>query len=347
MQIEMTSMYFFRTTCLKLVVVFAVLLPPAICFSTKFLDTPVPETVRKQTIKMYDEASECMKLCSPAYASAPRPEQGLSIRFVLEDDQPKEIEAYRSGDMMLRVRANSMRWTSIVNAFLRNKYKPPTGWQPKPALTREAAIERAKEYLKIFKVYVPPNYRLEEVKFSTGPEGRSDWLVVWSRVSGQYLWDTADSLNTETVFVAFCEKEGLEVLSAQGCNCPEPKRLEVKISKEDAIAKATRCIPLLQQSEIYRSCREGGFVVKSVKSCELRVVAPNWWLDPKRAVLFREGQVTPETRLCWRITFETMDSKQEERRRKGELGPKESLVAPEMTLCIDAATGEAVGANST
>ena len=88
-----------------------------------------------------------------------------------------------------------------------------------------------------------------------------------------------------------------------------------------------------------------GFVAKSVTNCELRVSAPNWWFGPKPCTYMSVGKAPTETRLCWKIKIATMDSKQEERRRKGELGSDESLIAPEMTIYIDAATGEAVGAN--
>ena len=330
----------FRTICLVLAVAFAISLSSAISFSDELLDTPIPKTVREKMIKMYDAASECLKLCSPVYASASRQKPELMMNFSLPFDRHKIIEVDGDEDIYMQVGASSMRLEGI--SYLNWKYKPPSGWQRTPALTRDAAIERAKEYLRIFKIDVPANYKLTMANFESGEHC---WRVCWGRFSGQYLWEWERSLQSETVFVDFYEKEGLVVLSAHGCNCPEPKHLEVKISKEEAIAKATRCIPLLQRTQIYRSCRLDGFVFKSVKSCEVRVSAPNWWLDPKRAIFMSNGLVPKETRLCWRVKLETMDSKQEDRRRKGELGSGESLMSPEMTFYIDAATGEAVGAD--
>ena len=226
--------------------------------------------------------------------------------------------------------------------YLNWKYKPPSGWQRTPALTRDAAIERAKEYLRIFKIDVPANYKLTMANFESGEHC---WRVCWGRFSGQYLWEWERSLQSETVFVDFYEKEGLAGLSSCRCNCPEPKRLEVKISKEEAVAKATQCVPLVQRNPSYRSTLRDGFVAKSVKSCELLVAAPNWWFDPKRCTFMSVGQAPTETRLCWKIEILTMDSKQEERRQKGQIGPQDSLIAPQMTIYIDAATGEAVGAD--
>ena len=337
-------MFRFRTIYLQLAVVPAMALPSAICFSDEILDTPIPEAVGEQMVKMYVAASECMKKCSPAYASVPHPKSGLMVHFILPSHAPKAIVGACSGDIYMQVRASSMRWESVVNSFVRWEYKPPSGWQETPTLTREAAIERAKQYLKIFKIDVPPDYKLEEPKFGKYGEGHNCWWISWSRFSGKYRWDE-DTLCMESVSVNFFEKEGLAGLSSCRCNCPEPKRLEVKISKEEAVAKATQCVPLVQRNPSYRSTLRDGFVAKSVKSCELLVAAPNWWFDPKRCTFMSVGQAPTETRLCWKIEILTMDSKQEERRQKGQIGPQDSLIAPQMTIYIDAATGEAVGAD--
>lgn len=347
-------MFRFRTICLELVIILAMSLSSATCFADKTLDTPVPKAVRDQIVKMYDTAAANMKLCSPTFAAVTsnqtRSSKELVMAYNLPDNSPKTIMV--TGDVFMQVQVSSMRWVSIVNEplFLRfygaGAEKNPPGAQTIPTLAREAAIERAREYLKSFKIDVPPDYKLQEVNFND--TFVFCWHACWYRFSGQYPWDCDDfgcSAITETISVRFHEKEGLVTLGCGGC-CPAPKRLEVKITKEEAIAKATQCVPLLQRTSIYRSCRLGGFVVKSVKSCELRVSVPNWWLDPKRAVEFRQGQAPPETRLCWRIWLETKDSKREERRQKGELGPQDSLMAPEMFFWIDAATGEVVGANS-
>ena len=343
----MTSIGVFRTICLELAIGLATEMSSAICRSDEMLDTPIPQTVGEQVVKMYEAASECMKQCSPAYASVTHPRPVFRMSYVLPFYSPKAIDLICIRDIFMRVEAGSMRWESVVNSFVRWEYKPPSGWQNTPALTRDAAVERAKEYLKIFKVDVPPDYKLEEPNFGDsggGAQGTSCWRVLWLRFSGQYPWD-GSTLGMETVLVEFYEKEGLVNLADCRCNCPEPKRLEVKITKEEAIAKATRCVPLVQRNPVYSSFMLGGFVAKSVKSCELLVSAPNWWFGPKRCTYMSVGKAPTETRLCWKIKILTMDSKQEERRRKGELGPQDSLIAPQMTIYIDAATGEAVGAD--
>ena len=339
-------LFFFRIMCLELALAPAIALSSAIGLSDETPDAPIPETVRDQIFKMYDAASECMKRCSPAYASVRHEKNHLMMHFDLPLGRPKIIEVFSiNDDILMHVRASSMRWVTVVNCFVQGEYKPPSGWQTTRTLTREAAIERAKEYLKVFKIDVPADYKLAEANFGEGPEGHSCWRILWCRCSGQYFWDCDNSLGSETVMVSFYEKEGLAGWSSHGCNCPAPKRLEVRITKEEAIAKATRCVPLVQRSKVYHSSMRDGFVAKSVKSCELRVSAPNWWFDPKRCTYMSVGQARTETRLCWKIKLETMDSKQEERRRKGQLGPQDSLIAPEMTIYIDAATGEAVGAD--
>ena len=245
-----------------------------------------------------------------------------------------------------------MQWVYVMNSLVfgefyyrsQCKVKNPPARQKSPTLTRQVAIERAKNYLRIFKIDVPPNYKLHDVEFNRN--WISCWDVSWWRYSGKYPWDCygGGTAVSENVDVGFHEKDGLLLVRSRGC-CPEPKSLEVKISKAEAIAKATRCVPLLQKTPIYRSALRDGFVVKKVLWCELMVSVPNWWLDPERAVDDPQGPPS-ETRLCWKVEFETKDSKEDERRRKGELGPDMSLAAPEMTIYIDAATGEAVGAGA-
>ncbi len=329
---------------MALAVVFAIGLSSADCFSDEILDTPIPKTVSEEMVKMYDAASECMKQCSPAYASVSHTKPGLMMYFRLPFNRPKVIVATCPEDIYMQVAAGSMRWESVVNSFVCHEYRPPSGWQKTPTLARDAAIERAKEYLKIFKIDVPPDYKLAEANFGRYGQGKMCWRVLWNRFSGQHRWDES-SLGMESVFVDFYEKEGLVNLSSCRCNCPEPKRLDVKIAKEEAMERATRCVPLVQRNPNYRSSMRDGFVAKSVTNCELRVSAPNWWFGPKPCTYMSVGKAPTETRLCWKIKIATMDSKQEERRRKGELGSDESLIAPEMTIYIDAATGEAVGAN--
>ena len=271
---------------------------PAISFADSHPNTPVPPKVREQVVKIYEEASEKMKLCSPVYASAPRPKPELDVRFSLPTDLPKEIDAYDPNGLYMRVRASSLRLVSVVNCLLDPTKKPPSGWQEIPTLTREAAIERAKEYLKILKVEVPPEYKLTEASFGDlGLQGC--WRVLWRRYSGPYPWDD-DSRLWEYVFVDFYEKEGLEVVSAHGCNCPAPRSLKVKVSKEEAIAKATRYMTRPWYDR--RSRVEAKSVVKSVDSCELRVSAPRWGARAERAVMeaMSEGQAPRETRLCWK-----------------------------------------------
>lgn len=329
----------------------AILAPLAACFSDDVLFTPVPQATREEMAKIYDAAIERIKRCSPGLAPVAKKHQELDIRFIQPDWTPKVI-AVLDVDCFVKVWASSMRWVSVVNGPVFNKYGGTSamtnspGAQTIPTLSREAAIQRAKEYLRVFRIDVPPDYKPDVVDFNEW--FRFGWHICWHRFSGQYSWDcydAASSTSSESVDVKFHEKDGLACLGSDAC-CPAPKRLVVKISREEAIAKATRCVPLLQHSLFYRERRLDGFVVKSVRSCELRVSAPDWWFDPKRAVFIRHGP-PPETRLCWKIWFETMDSKLEERRRKGQLGLTEYLMSPEMFIYIDAETGEAVGANST
>ena len=290
--------------CCALLALLAIFVNPAISFSNDYLDTPISKKMREQLVKLYEDASEKMKLCSPAYAPAPSQRPELWMRFILPTDQPKVIAV--SGidgvHVYMHVRASSMRWVGIVNSFLCNEYKPPSGWQKTPTLTREAAVERAKEYLKVFKIEVPQDYKLTKTDFGGG--GTGCWRVLWCRFSGQYPWDD-ESLGSETVFVDFYEKEGLSNLSAGSCNCPAPRSLKVKISKEEAIAKATRYLNRTWYDHLYKVM--GQTVVTSVGTCELRVSAPRLGA-PAEGDKLSEGQPPRETRLCWKTDLGTMST---------------------------------------
>jgi hypothetical protein len=331
---------------------FVILVNPAICFATDYPDTPVPKNVCEQVVKLYEDASEKMKLCSPAYASAPsrksepshrlfnqagsayalapsqKPE--LMICYQLPTDCLKEIQAYDPNGLMMHVRASSMRLVGVVNCFLTHKeYEHSLVKQTHSALTREAAVERAKEYLKIFKIEVPPDYKLLEADFGGDRPGR--WHVLWRRFSGPYPWD-GRSLNWECVFVDFYEKEGLVVVSANGCNCPAPRSLKVKVSKEEAIAKATRYLNRTWYNRV-DGC-VGKTVVTEVGTCELLVSAP------RLGVLAEgdrqsDGQPPRETRLCWKTQLGTLSTSD----YKNKKGPG-SKHGAEVLVWIDAETGK-------
>jgi hypothetical protein len=263
----------------------------------------------------------------------------LFMLFFRRDDQPTAILVHdtQAEDLHMEVRASSLRLVGIVNSFVHWKYKRPSSDQTTPTLTREAAIERAKEYLKVFKMDVPPDYKLQTVK-SDG----SHWTVRWNRFSGQYLWDFTDadmaggSANSEAVFIEFYEKEGLDWLSCHGC-CPAPRSLKIKVSKEDAIAKATRY--LNQHHTWYEGSRRVDYngVVTIVHSCDLRVSVPHWGALAEQAAL--QGLAPRETRLCWRIhlgmmtTRDCMDYKENKRKWK-------ERIAFHVEVWVDAETGK-------
>ncbi len=77
---------------------------------------------------------------------------------------------------------------------------------------------------------------------------------------------------------------------------------------------------------------------KEYELAELLIAAPNWLLDPKRAVWLRD-KPPEETRLCWVVTFTSVYT--------GKEDPGTMAVPPMFIVYIDAATGEIVGANFT
>ena len=118
---------------------------------------------------------------------------------------------------------------------------------------------------------------------------------------------------------------------------PEPESLEIKISREEAIVKAAKVLPLIQKTPYYLQARVPGFVFKTVTEASLLIAAPNWLLDPKR-VIWIMTKLPTEMRLCWVVRFATVNS-------KPEPTTNAVLVPPDFWVSIDAATGEFVGAS--
>lgn len=322
----------------------------AFLVSTEFVCAQVelnlPEKTREELVTLYQTAGEYLKLCSPYYAAkASNTVARLRIFDVpkLAGPPARAID----GELLLQVWPDSLRILSIENRCMFDKYDSREAIKHSPTLQTTStlnstdAVERAKEYLKVFKMPLPPEFREPDVRFNYIKKSR--WEVRWHRFSGQYAWDdgragAGGTVTGETVWVIFHEKDGLQSLG-NGSYSPEPKRLEVKFSKEEAIAKAEKCVPLVQRTPFYRDRRRDGFVTKTLMSCELKVAVPNWLLDPKRATWI--GNNAPkETRLCWIVRFETRDTKE----RKDEQGKTYKLMSPQITIYIDAATGEVVGA---
>ncbi len=202
------------------------------------------------------------------------------------------------------------------------------------SLTTNEAVERAQNYLDIIGVKIP-SIRLREVVF--GYYAPNEWYVGWDRTFQGYRFDSFLTFLSQSVSVSFHERYGF-----LGFYCydvlPPPCTTDVKISREDAVAKGEKAVPLVMKTPFYRMCRLPDFKVRGIKKAELLIAAPNWLLDPKRAVWMRD-KPPEETRLCWVVTYETIGTKVYE----GGL----RSIPPDILIYIDAATGEIVGANFT
>ena len=203
------------------------------------------------------------------------------------------------------------------------------------SLTTNQVIAQAEKYCDIIGCPLPATMNVREVSFHKAE--RNCWVVRWTPTINGFPFDEFVKLYSQHVTVHFHERYGFVWYSSLS-DWPPPQSTEVKIAKEDAIAKAAKAVPLIQRTPYYRQCRLPGFVVSGVHQAELLIAAPNWLLNPKRAIWLRD---TPpdETRLCWVITFTSQYAK--------ETGPDEILFAPAFIVYIDAATGEIVGANFT
>lgn len=205
-----------------------------------------------------------------------------------------------------------------------------------PVLAFDQAIARARDCMKTIGFTLPPNYRLD--KFDFNVSNPSMWTIRWQRYAGDFAYDNTNQLLTNYASISFHETLGLGNCAVQSF-LPEPSSLVVKVTSEDALLKASKAVPLIENTPYYQRGRVSGFIVRSLKEVSLRVVVPNWLLDPKRATWIH-SKIPDEVRLCWVARFATVNS-------KPESDPKYSLVPPEIIVYVDAGTGEIVGGTFT
>lgn len=227
------------------------------------------------------------------------------------------------------------RLTKIYNGML-DEYMKTNSVQSIPTLSINEAVRKAKQYLDILGIEIKPHMSLYGAQFNAAPDQTNCWLVAWEPSINGFPIDVF--LSGQGVSVQFHENLGLIMAQTRDV-WPLPKFTEVKISRESAILTAEKAAPLVMQTPYYRQCRLPGFKVKGVKSARLLISPPNWLLDPQRAIWIFD-KPPEETRLCWVVTFETVDTVPA---RPRNFKP----MPPDIRIYIDAATGEIVGANFT
>ena len=203
-----------------------------------------------------------------------------------------------------------------------------------PAWTPQVAIDKSKDILKALHI---PAAGMAVKRVCRTRIDCSVWRVHWERRHQGIPYDPFVDQLDQRVEVDISERHGFVGYYGR-YDFPVPKRMDVLVRQEDAIAKASKAVPLIQRSPYYLQCRLPGFVVSGLRSAELLVAAPNWLLDPKRAIWLRD-KPPDETRLCWVITFTSVYT--------GKTEPNAIPLAPAFLVYIDAATGEIVGANFT
>ncbi len=222
--------------------------------------------------------------------------------------------------------------------FLRNweleEYVRTNGVQKIPTLSVEEALRRGRYYLDLLADDVGKDNQLCDINFNGACA--SCWQLEWSPTFNGYPY-VQEQPYEEVIRIWFHETYGFVGYSCD-LNFPLPKMTEVKVGRDFAITKAEKVVPLIQRSPYYLQCRLPGYKVSGLNKAELLIAAPNWLLDPKRAIWLRD-KPPDETRLCWVVTFTSVDTK---KREDGVL-----LVPPMFIVYVDAATGEIVGANFT
>ena len=204
-----------------------------------------------------------------------------------------------------------------------------------PAWTPQEAVDRAKDILRVIDITAVAGMTVKETSFGRNTD--PVWYIYWERRHQGIPYDSFLDREAQRIEVSISERHGFVGYYGR-YDFPVPKRMDVLVRQEDAITKASKAVLLIQRTPYYRQCRLPGFVVSGVQSAELLVAAPNWLLDPKRAIWLRD-KPPDETRLCWVITFTSVYT--------GKTEPNAIPLAPAFLVYIDAATGEIVGANFT
>lgn len=294
---------------------------------------------RDKLESIYRNAAEKMAAHSPLFGA---------IDSASEIEGPESIgdfgKYYRcSGKVYIEVRAMDGALGSALNRVLFDAILDGKYGQALPEINPADAIKRARDYLEKFNFNIPDTCVLREVAFYDNL-----WHVSW-----EPTWEGHKQLNFDTlkrlrqISVIFHEEAGLFKVQSE-LSLPVPDSLKVSIPQEAAIEKSDKLVDDVMRTPYYRMARMSGFKANGIKSCELRILKPNWLFDPKRVIwgLIRADEPATETRLCWVVTYTTIDTLSDTRGRADD-GTPIQLSRPDILIFIDASTGECVGANFT
>lgn len=251
------------------------------------------------------------------------------------------VEDHRTGiGKIVNVRAGlhlilNHRTAEVIQLWNHNlvKYIAASAPQSLPKLSCGEAIVRAKEYLTALELELPTNCVIRVVAFDG--DYPSQWEVRWVPLFGGYEIDDFVESDIQSMVVVFHEEYGFCGYGFD-INVPPPATTVVNLSREQAISRASAVAPLVMETGFYKAARADGFKITGVSAVRICVAVPNWLLDPERAVWIRQAAPVEESRLCWIVTFATVDTVD-----RGDM----ILSRVKVLVYIDAATGEVVGAN--
>jgi hypothetical protein len=303
----------------------------SIAFSARVYDAQEKHFLQKAS-DLYDRLAPILAPTNVPFADIYKPpimlhDSGVSKR---SDDQGDTCYVYgqfifrfdQKSDDILMFRNIALEYYGMTNAVK----------ETCPSLSIDEAAVRAKHYLSVIGIKLPEELKLMSVLYDKG-----FWNVFWASDINGYAYDDFFD-RPPAASVLFHEKFGFVVFSRKK-TWPLPKSLKVVVSREEAIIKASKAVPLVMKTPHYLQARLPGFKAKEVKSAELLISVPNWLLDPERAIWLPQSP-PKETRLCWVIRFTTVDAIPV---RPRNFKP----IPPDILIYIDADTGDIVGANFT
>lgn len=202
-----------------------------------------------------------------------------------------------------------------------------------PKWSVAAAIESAASWLKRFGWELPQEFEIGDVEYKHD----GSWQVRWHRRYGgvpELIDERSDFL---TVLM---EEDGTGLRFARQLGGPAPTSISAKLTRTEGVTLAAKALPAIMATRIYGSSMPKGLSPVDLRTAELRIIKPNWLLDPKRySVAGPKGP--PERRLCWYVVF--MLQRQDKSERDGK--PVFTSTFGLVHVYVDALSGEIVGGN--
>lgn len=224
---------------------------------------------------------------------------------------------------------------SVIAAGAEIRRTTPKKNKQIPKWDMTEAVKRASEGLQRFGWDIPSDLQLAQVQYTLD----GTWYIIWHPTYGG-VPEVKNDVALDQIGVVL-DDDGDGVRFTRFRRGPAPAHTVPKLSRTEGIVLATKAVPKIMATGIYRSWMPKDLSPIELKQFDLCVTVPNWILDPGGYKL-STNQVITERRLCWRAAFLLL--------RQDVVGEKDGKRFYRDTqglvyVLVDAVTGEIVGGN--